>query len=231
MSVIRLLIKLNILICIALASCDFDSKNVYTDERTEEFELYDYYIDKYGNEGIVAYVSNSSTIKYAIAISVDESLESWGPMGVFLYNIENPNIEAERPEYGVAMHQIMKSVGIEKFPAQNWCDKKNQEEKVPRGGSWRLPTKKEFLSIIKQTKLNTALKSVGGIPFNTENMYWTCVEDIDGYIKINDVESDYDPENRAVVINLEKEVYGNKDRWIKKNKYYVRAIKYIYYEE
>ena len=231
MKVVRLLIKVKILICVGLVSCDFESNNICTDERTEEYELYDYYIDKYGNEGIVAYVSNSPHTKFAIAISADESFESWGPMGLCLYKAEKPSDEAEIPEYGVAMHQIMKSIGIEKFPAQKWCDKKNGEENVPRAGSWRLPTKRELILIARQTELNSALNNIDGTPINTDNMYWTCVEDIDGYIRIDDAESDYDPENRAVVINFEKEAYGNKDRWIKKNKYYVRAIKYIYYEE
>ena len=56
-------------------SCRFESEGVFTDDTTEEYQLYDYYIDSYGNEGIVAYIHSSkiSDRKYMIVISSDES--------------------------------------------------------------------------------------------------------------------------------------------------------------
>ncbi len=228
---------LYIVTLVGLVSCSFESEGVYTDDSTEEYNLYDYYIDEYGNEGIIAYVMKSSNAsEYIIAVSIDESLQSWGLIGERVYKNKLNNTQVRRPEFGVAMHQAMMSLGIERYPAQNWCNKKNGAEEFPRAGSWRLPTKNE-LDLIFGIRggcvdaLNAALRGVGGTPLSKEQLYWTCVEDIEGYANINGVESDYDPENRAVVTTTQNEKYGPKDRWIKKNKYYVRAIKYVYYKE
>lgn len=225
-----ILFILTVLLC--LISCSFESDDIITDDTTEQYDLYDYYIDEYGNEGIVAYIQT----KYIIVISSDESYESWGPMGETVYKGNISSTELILAHFGVSIHQAMKSIGIEKFPAQNWCDQKNKPEKYPRAGSWRLPTKRELNLIFgksgeKVDRLNSALLRSGGYSINKNEYYWTCIEDYDGYIEIDDIVSNYDPENRAFMMTYDNATFGNKDRWIKKNKYYVRAIKYIYYRK
>lgn len=223
-----------LLSCI-LESCTYESEGIYTDDRTEEYELYDYYVDSYGNEGIVAFINKGYYIEEMIVISADESYEAWGPMGECVFNADTINKSAFlQPEFGVAMHQSMKSIGIESFPAQAWCDKKNQHEKYCRAGSWRLPTLYELKNIFGTSgknvnKLNSALLGIGAQPLDVEEMYWTCVEDHDDYVTISGVSCDYDKENRAVIISPKISTYSFKERWLKKNKHNVRAIKYVYY--
>ena len=240
LSKMKMSLLIYIVVLMSCVSCTFESEGVYTDDTSEEYELYDYYIDEYGNEGIVAarlYDSSSYELCRIIVISLDETCLPWGPTGEVIYkrDVYNKN-EFSQPEFGVAMHQEMMSLGVEKFPSQNWCNQKNKGEKYPRAGSWRLPTKKEYDFIFgdggaKVEKLNNALRSVGAITIKTENFYWTCVEDYDGYVSIKDLESDYDPENRAIIMTCNNTTQGYKDRWLKTNRYYVRAIKYIYYKE
>jgi hypothetical protein len=219
-------------------SCSFESEGIFTDDTTEEYQLYDYYIDSYGNEGVVAYIHNSKNTgrKYVIVISSDESYHSWGPMGENVYKSDTiSKLGINQPSFGVAMHQAMKSIGIKRFPAQAWCDEKNSNEKYPRAGSWRLPSCQE-LQLVFGTKgekvdvLNASLTGIGASPINKNNVYWTCVEDFEGYITIKGEQSDYDKENRAVISSPLNSTFSYKDRWLKKNKYYVRAIKYVYYQ-
>ena len=219
-----------ILLSLIITSCSIDYKGVFTDDRLEEYELYDYYVDQYGNEGIIAHVSD----KCVIAISLDESLQYWGPTGEEVYNGSTKSQDITTIEFGVAMHQTMMLMGIERFPAQNWCNQKNRHEESPRAGSWRLPSRYDFLFIYGTDKkiaaLNEALVRANGTPLEIEGMYWTCVEDIEGYITFDDEVPDYDQANRAVLCSPTNTTYYNKDRWIKKNLYNVRAIKYVYYE-
>lgn len=226
------------IIMFALSSCDFESEGVYTDDTTEEYLLYDYYVDSYGNEGIIAYIYSSKNLskKYIIAVSADETVLPWGPMGETIYKSDTIKTNGLHSNlYGIAMHQIMKSIGIGKFPAQAWCDAKNFNEDFPRAGSWHLPSYYEYQLIFGSSgtnvnALNSALASIGGTPFSN-NMYWTCSEDYDNYISIKDVESDYDPRNRAVITSPFIATHSYKDRWLKKNKYNVRAVKYVYYHD
>ena len=217
-----------------LTACkDFEPDNVYTDDTFEPAELYDYYIDGHGNEGIVVYVMNSSNAsKYAIVLSCDESWEAWGPMGELVCGVDSmKSLVLTSRSFGVVMHQAMKARGINRYPAQAWCDRKNVGEDYPRAGSWRLPTYYEWrLFINRHANINIALEGVGGTLLKDDEKYWMCNEDYKGYIKIKNAESDYDTENRAVISSPSNSSYSNKDRWLKKNKYYVRAIKYIYYE-
>ena len=214
-----------------LIACDAEPDALFTDDTTETPVLYDYYIDEYGNEGVVVY-NMDKTSKYAIVMSLDESLQSWGPMGEMVYGVDSiRSTLLSNHSYGVAMHQAMKARGINRYPAQAWCDQKNGGEKYARAGSWRLPSYYEWGLIINRlSKINTAMTEMGGTPLDDSHHYWVCDEDYVGRIKINGTTSDYDCENRAVVTSPTKSTYGNKDRWLKKNKYYVRAIKYIYYE-
>ena len=218
-----------------LLSCSYESDELFSDETTEEYQIYDYYVDEYGNEGIVVHISSSSSgNKYIIVLSADESYTYWGPMGEKVYNYDTVKLSApNHPSFGIAMLQSMKLRGIEKYPAQAWCDQKNQNEPFPRGGSWRLPTYDEFTTIFFSESylsgINKALSKIGGTTVDADNLYWTCVEDIDGYITVNGQAIGYDQENRALLITPENITFSNKDRWLKKNKYHVRAIKYIYY--
>ena len=231
------IVKYLLLISVMLSSCSFESEGVFTDDTTEECLLYDYYIDEYGNEGIVAYSVSGKTTgrKYAIVVSADEALLPWGPMGEAIYKSDTITSRGLRSSsFSIGMHQIMKSLGIDKFPAQAWCDAKNQDEDYPRAGSWHLPSYYEYQLIFgtkgrNVTSLNSAFISIGGTPFS-DGMYWTCVEDFDNYITITDNESDYDKANRAVITSPYNVTHGYKDRWLKKNNYYVRAIKYVYYK-
>ena len=218
-----------------LIACDEESAPLIFDETTEDYQLYDYYIDQYGNEGIVAYIyePKSSKSKRIMVISSDESYQSWGPMGEAVY--KNDTITASTwndPAYGMAMYQSMKSWGVEKFPAQSWCDKKNMGEDTPKGSSWCLPSYWELGYIFNNySELNKALLSIGGTPLTENHLYWSCTEYYDNYKIFSDNQYDigYDKENKAIPKSPSKTNYSDKDRWLKKNKYYVRAIKYVYF--
>lgn len=220
-----------LLITLSCLACSFESEGVILDERGEEYELYDYYVDEFGNEGIVVYISDS----YVVVMSADESYQSWGPTSEQLYPYGDISENFNRLDYGVAMHQLMKAKGIERYPAQNWCDKKNGGKEYSYAGSWRLPSNNELYVIFGEGanvgRIQSSLKNIGGTLLSTEKLYWTCTEDYIDYITIKDLETDYDPENRAVITSCLIETLGTKDRWIKKNKHYVRAIKYVYYKE
>ena len=222
-------------LAVTFASCGFETEGVYVDDTMEPVELGDYYIDEYGNEGVVVYVK-SSVWKYAIVLSSDETCLPWGPMGERVYAVDTvaKNTLSEA-SYGVAMLQSMKSKGIERYPAQAWCDKKNHGEEFPYGGSWRLPTFHEYVIIMgdngsRVSSINNLLRQMGGMPLRTGDYYWLCDEDYEGHVKIKDKETDYDCENRAVIVTPMRSSTSTKERWIKKNSHYVRAIKYIYYE-
>lgn len=227
------------IVAFGIASCDFKSGEVFTDETTEEYQLYDYYVDQYGNEGIVAYIYNPkfSDTKYILVISSDENILPWGPMSETIYKRDKiTSNELMYNYYSIAMHQIMNSIGVEKFPAQAWCDAKNRGENHTRAGSWHLPSKEELSKIFgssgnKLNALNSAISGIGGTPLTADEMYWTCCEDYTNYIKISEVETDYDSDNRAVIVTPEMKTYSNKDRWLKKNQHNVRAIKYVYFHE
>lgn len=226
-------IKVFILIWISLSltSC-FESHDIIINE-SKEYKLYDYYIDSYGNEGIVA-ATDSGTKPYIIVVSIDESYQSWGPMGENVYKDSIHTIGLKDFSFGVAMLQAMKATNVERYPAEAWCNKKNVDEHYPSGSSWRLPTYEEMNWISKSKNrqhmnyLNSAIKRAGGTPISMEKLYWTCVEDIDSYISIDGIESNYDPKNRAIPRTWNNQTLAYKDRWIKKNRYFVRAIKYVY---
>ena len=232
------LLYIGLLCCIGVTvvSCDKKAEGVFTDDTTEEYQLYDYYIDEYGNEGIVAYIYTLTTLKkYIIVLSVDEAYESWGPMGEIVYKDTVSKSGIEDPSFGVAMHQAMTSIGIERFPAQAWCNQKNADEPHPRGGSWRLPSYYEYKQIFgtdgnKVPNLNKALSGVNGTLISSDQQYWTCVEDITDYWSFSESDNDYDQANRAVTILPNLKAYTLKDRWLKNIKHNVRAIKYVYYQ-
>ena len=230
-----------VLTFLSMISCDKESEALLVEELDEEYQLYDYYIDKNGNEGIVAYILKESSIskypkgyKYMIVISSDESLEPWGPMGEIVMKKDSASSsEFRQPTAGITMLQSMNSRGMERFPAQNWCFKKNISNEIS-ASSWHLPSYYELQQIFGSSgknlsALNHALQVTGGKQIDNSQLYWTCMEDYDGYISVSDLKLDYDQANRAILTSPHISTYANKDRWLKKNKYYVRAIKYIYY--
>lgn len=218
---------------LTLTSCDFEYEGVFTDDTTEAYLLYDYYVDEYGNEGIIARINKS---KYIIAISADETTAAWGPMGETVFKADTIEyFTLKDNSFSIGMHQIMHSAGIKKFPAQAWCDAKNGKEAHPRAGSWHLPSWEEYKAIFGTSgryvsDLNKALIGIGGTPLSTDELYWTCTEDHEGYMTINGEGDDYDPDNRVVILTPMMQSTNLKDRWLKKNNYKVRAIKYVYYK-
>lgn len=221
-----------LLLCAAtLTTCDYESDSpILTPDR--EYKLYDSYEDENGNKGVVAHVLDEY---YTIVVSCDEIEASWGPMGELVYNGDSINNDIiNQNSFGLAMLQSMKARGIERYPAQAWCDLKNGSEPYPSVSSWRLPSHYEMALIFgtsgsKVNTLNNYISRYGGKRIQKDELYWTCVEDFDGYLTINNQTSDYDKENRAIARTPTNKVYSNKDRWIKKNTYRVRAIKYIYH--
>ena len=227
-----------ILLMVGLQSCFKDeefsrkSDDLFVDEVDPNVKLYDLYVDKYGNEGIIAciYKNRTDDYGYIIAISLDESIEPWGPMDELVYKADvSDNSVLSHDSFGLMMLQSMKSMGIHRFPAQKWCDDKNHGEQYPYTGSWRLPSLVEFRSIPNINALNQAIEALGGTPLSEYELYWTCVEDFDNYMTVNYNYQDYDKENRAIPVTPKYVQYTDKDRWIKKNKHHVRAIKYVYF--
>lgn len=218
-----------------LSACKKNDDLFYSEDTGAEFNLYDYYIDNYGNEGIVAYVSGNDSNKYFIILSLDETEAQWGPTGMQVFNGSSPdNYTSSR--FGLAMLYCMYSIGMERFPAQQWCFSKNTGETYPRAGSWRLPTYTDWWLIIGETvypdsniaQLNRHIQDHYGTPLGTNAYYWCCEEDYEGYVELVDTESDFDPENRAVMTTPLWRASADKDKWIKKNSHNVRAIKYIF---
>lgn len=237
----RIVTTILLLIGLLMCSCDKESDSLLVDELDEEYQLYDYYVDEYGNEGVIVYMLNGSSIskypkgyKYIIVMSLDESLEPWGPMGEVIMKKDSAAIsEFRQPTAGITMLQSMYSRGIERYPAQRWCFAKNHSQEIG-ASSWRLPSYYEMMLIFGTSgknvaKINQVLSRSGGVLIDDSHLYWTCIEDYENYITVNGHVLDYDQANRAVLTSPHNSTFSNKDRWLKKNHYYVRAIKYIYY--
>ena len=215
---------------------DAQKSDEYIVGDSDHYSLYDTYTDDYGNMGvIVRIVTKTNHYKYIIAISADETEAAWGPMDkmVFKDGIHGNDTVAENMNFSLGMLQLMKLEGIERFPAQQWCDAKNNDELNPNAESWTLPSYKIMDDILSTTNLillNRKLNNIGGTPIDSYGTYWTCAEDYDGYISIAGTESDYDAANRATLIKPLGGTFDNKEQWMKKNKHKVRAIKYVYYQ-
>lgn len=194
-----------------------------------KFTFGDRYIDKYGNMGIVAYVSD----RYIIAISCDETELSWGIMGQTVMPKDTISAINTVGGYGIDVLRRMRSLGIENFPAQKWCDDKNRGEDV-YAGCWHLPsayTLQKLTDNGKKDLLNKRLR-IGGTQLSDEE-YWSCVEDLPGCgVDADDDtlvgEIQHDSDNRAIPIVLPYSANYSKSSWQKKDIHRVRAIKYIY---
>lgn len=233
----KIILCLVVVVCgLSMTTCSFDSDTVFFDTRMQDYKLYDHYVDEYGNEGVVALIARKyGEIGFIIVVSMDEGYEPWGPMGEVVCDNDSLNDDIlEDFRFSLDMLQRMKVRGIERYPAQAWCDAKNGAEPYTWGGSWRLPSYYELALVFGVNgiaKLNKALLKYGGTPVSADNMYWSCVEDYDGYLTLEGQQDDFDKENRSVITNPMGSSYTNKDRWIKKTNHFVRAIKYIYYAD
>lgn len=209
-------------------ACNEQSDYVFIDEKADEkYLIGDYYIDAYGNEGVVGYVS-TRTPEMIMIVSIDEALLPWGPMDESICDNEtmNDNI-LTNPSFGLSMLQFMQAKGIDRFPAMAWCNRKNGSESLAGARSWRLPTRYELSLIFANIKgINDMLADLDGTLIRTDRYYWTCLED---YNTLGNNLSDCDPNNRALPINSSNMSPEDKDYWLKKSQYYVRAIKYLYF--
>lgn len=215
-----------------------ESDDILLDETTEEYQLYDYYVDEYGNEGIVAHIEEyDDGLRSIIVLSADEAYLPWGPIGEIVFqatdSLKYPSSTYRNASFGVTMLNLMHANGIDKYPAMAWCDQKNKKG-FPSCSSWRLPTRNELNDIwgwtIKKNidKMNSALSDIGGVSVNRENYYWTCAEDYEDYFHTvfdKNLEQVTDPLNNAIATQPESR---DKNCWLKKSYNHVRAIKYIY---
>lgn len=224
------------LICLGMAAILLPSCSiVLTDERGDQLEIYDYYVDSNGNEGIVVY-ANSSRI---IVMSLDEAELSWGPQDNQVFALQDKDL-LTRNTFSLSMQYAMIEAGLDQFAAQAWCQKKNPNGAVEMG-NWRLPSYYDWDRCImwKSDKnrhlkqLNKFLKLYGGKELSEQDYYWTCTEDYDEYFVFNDTTLvyDFDASNRAIAITPMLLASIEKDRWVKRNRYKVRAIKYVYYKD
>lgn len=214
------------LICL-LCGCDKSDDIIIDETHGVPYQLGDLYIDEYGNEGIVCRTQDKYRHKMIMVVSSDEGYASWGPLDqqVSPYDTLKAHYSSRYFEYyGIAILQCAKSYGIEKFPALKWCNDKNHGEKYPKGTSWHLPTDDELACI------NVIFGDDESVDLNNK-YYWTCIEDISGCSDYGISNDNFLPKDRAMPLNLNGETLGNKDLWVKRNKYYVRAVKYIYYEK
>lgn len=199
-----------------------------------DYHLYDLYTDKYGNEGLVVYVEEGSWGKYIQVMSVDETMAAWGPTGETILKGEPDSLWGTE-QFSLAMLQCMKTRGIDHFPAQQWCDAKNCGEPYPRTGSWMLPSfyQMRFICGLHGSKvnlINSHLIALGKTPLSPDEYYWLSEEDYDGYLVWDDSDTaDYDSDNRAVIVSPMIRGIRDKDLWIKKISYRVRAVKTICY--
>lgn len=235
----------SLLLC---TSCTKEGKSFVSDNDTKDYRIYDYYEDQYGNRGIVAAIINEKEgkkhLSYKIVLSLDETIATWGPIGVEVYKpIEGFNKGYPHGVFfGLEVNKMVADMNSEGFPAFNWCLQKNGPEKVLHSSSWLLPTIAELDDIFNGGKnveeLNHHILKYGGTPVTTiedqsPHCYWTCVEDLDGVIQFSDdIQStcDHDPGMRAIPCTSGIKFYTDKTNWHKNIEYRVRAIKYICFD-
>lgn len=198
----------------------------------EDLKLYDYYVDEFGNEGIVVCIKSYTNSKAAFVLSADETVCEWGPGGFCVFEQEFSEDNVNYPRFSLIMARYVSLLGVERFPAFNWCLNKNNGTPLS-SDSWMLPSHKEMTTLLKSVnlnELNNALLNIGGTPLRSE-LYWTATEDFPELVKMKDTESEYNPENWAICMTPSSKYYTQKHIWwTKSRKLGVRAIKYIQYE-
>ena len=218
-------------------SSEFDSEDLFLDETTKEYKLYDPFEDEYGNKGVVACIARlSGELAYIIVLSADEAYLEWGQMNEIVYKDTVSGNIIKQPDYSLRVQQCAYSMGIDHYPAQAWCLHKNGTSAIPYSGSWHLPSVYELKLIFgdnggRLPYLNNALKKVNGTSVDNNKYYWTCMEDFERLITMPNQPNDYDPANRAFMTSPDGHTYSNKDLWLKKKSNHLRAIKYIYFKD
>lgn len=208
-----------------LCGCSESDSLIIDETKGIEYSTGDIYIDKYGNQGIVCHVSP----KKIMIVSSDEAYLSWGPLDVKVTPYDSLKAYYDHSDdfeyYNLAVLSCALTLGIDQFPAMKWCNDKNNGEKNPSGASWHLPNRVELTAL---RNFDYYCPNMGFDPQN--KYYWTCIEDIRGCSSYGLSTDNFVPQDRAMPLNLTGETLSNKDLWTKRNKYYVRAVKYIYYE-
>jgi hypothetical protein len=220
---------------VVLYACDEKSDFVIFDDTAgEDLRYGDYYVDDQGNEGVVAYISLKAQPSFILVVSIDETFLPWGPMGESVCDNDTVNINVlTNPSFGLSMLQAMQAKGISRFPAMAWCNRKNGSETLASASSWRLPTRYELnLIFANMNSLNNVLDDLDGTPVRSGRYYWTCLEDYETSTSKGDAidPSECDCANRALPVNASNVPPADKDYWLKKNQYYVRAVKYLYFK-
>ncbi len=214
-------------LAVLLSSC-LEADNIADVTDGKEYDLYDYYVDEHGNEGIVIAVYNKTslgrTLKYTMVMSLDEEDLSWGRMGDAL---SAPDTSYTYDAYCLLMNQRAHYKGIENYPAFEWCYRKNRTRKLPNINSWMLPNEREFKTSYTYTLsysyklINQYILEYGGTTLDPDKPYWLAQEnrfpdqtekrrDNAEYFVISEGVAQADTTKNAIL--------G------------VRAVKYIYYE-
>lgn len=208
-----------------------------------KYKLYDSFVDANGQKGIVVFndVDPSTNQGSIIVMSLDETVASWGPQDKEVYPISDSELNELilLPGYALDVNHAVNQLGREKYPAFDWCQKKNPSGEPLHGGSWILPGYWEWHVLQEQTQLdvlNEALTTYGGTPLcGPGEYYWTASEDQEGVFAYYDEDDpdyesnwDFNPRERAIHISSDGMLLINKVYWSKSLKYHVRAVKYIY---
>ena len=102
-----------------LLGCGYTSDEIIFDETKKVYQLYDTYVDEYGNKGVVVHCEYDSYNSCIIVVSADEAYLPWGPLGETVYQIEDtlrfPKRVYGDDSFGTAMLHLMKSRGIPIF--------------------------------------------------------------------------------------------------------------------
>lgn len=204
----------------------------------DTYQLYDYYCDELGNEGIVAWKERyDDGPEFVAVISGDETDCIWGPedRNVIPFN-EYANVSfLYNPVYAIQMNQAVERLGAASYPAFQWCHSKNATGERIHASSWILPSQMMMDDILEENyrAIDNALTQYGMTPLSQSGYYWTCTEDIEGFFRFADDEYTYaygfDPVSRAIPITFNARYPVWKTDWQKSLSYHVRAIKIIHY--
>lgn len=205
------------LTCIILVSCE--GSGIADITNGKEYQLYDYYIDKNGEEGIIV----SSYKKKILVMSLDESECIWSKTGFTVAN--NDTIIKNYDERALFLNQRATYLGLENFPAFKWCIDKNRSKKYPDINSWILPSldhqSRHITSSIRYNYelINEHIINYGGTPLDSEACYWLADEPSLIYTssEVSDLE-------HSLAFTMSKDWIVSKERKCK-----VRAFKYILY--
>lgn len=193
----------------------------------KNYELYDYYVDKHGNEGIVIYKQSKKSGEgtYILVLSLDESECTWGKEGESV--ADNDTSIRDYDERALFLNQRATYLGLDKFPAFKWCLAKNHSKEYPDINSWILPSlyhNSRLIPSVLQTKhelINRHIVEYGGTPLAKDAYYWLADEPSMTYTD-HDV-SDY---KHSLAFSLSGNYILPKETMAK-----VRAVKCIRYDQ